>query len=274
METIIMPEGEKGIDCPELKVEDLRDVLSRHESKEFTERDIQIIDTMVFHHAAGEMTVDEINAYHISPNHISKDGCPRICYHFFIPRSGKILWCNDFEIVTWSNGSSHYNRTTLNVCFQGDLTKTQPSPEQIKTAILLWEWSRVYFKYAFGTNSPRLLGHNQIKATQCPGSFLKSLIEILSSSIKPELMFTTIKAKQIALKTLNYYTGKLDGWFGPKSKSATAQFQREWMDEEDVDSIFGEETDLRMQEILSQKQVLVPVMELIKTVNKERRVTK
>ena len=229
--TAVKLEATEGVS---LDVLDVRQTLPRHDTRKWHQRALRDISYMVWHHAAGELSVDRVAAYHIGPNHISENGCPAICYHFFVGNDGTIYWCNDFEAITWSNGVKEFNNQGLAVCFEGDLTKREPTPAQMKAALDLFNWSDSYFKHVL-KKTLQLFGHKEVKAgTACPGNFLHTLVSALRSYIDPieietesegELM-TLIEAYQTILTKLDLYTGKVDNDFGPKSKAATSAFQR------------------------------------------------
>ena len=61
----------------------------------------------------------------------------------------------------------------------------------------------------------------------------------------------TLKQKQALLAYLGCYDGPLDGLWGEKSQRATIDFQRAYMDQEDVDGIFGAATEKRILEVIS-----------------------
>ena len=61
----------------------------------------------------------------------------------------------------------------------------------------------------------------------------------------------TLKQKQALLAYLGYYDGPLDGVWGEKSQRATIDFQRSYMEQEDVDGIFGAATEKRILEVVA-----------------------
>ena len=65
----------------------------------------------------------------------------------------------------------------------------------------------------------------------------------------------TVKQAQWQLLLLDYYDGAIDGIWGPKSKAATLQFQKEFF-EDDIahDSLFGASTAAKTQEIVDRIQ--------------------
>lgn len=61
----------------------------------------------------------------------------------------------------------------------------------------------------------------------------------------------TQKQKQALLAYLGYYGGPLDGLWGDKSQRATIDFQRAYMEQENVDGIFGAATEKRILEVIA-----------------------
>ena len=61
----------------------------------------------------------------------------------------------------------------------------------------------------------------------------------------------TLKQKQALLAYLGYYDSPLDGLWGEKSQRATIDFQRAYMEREDVDGIFGAATEKRILEVIA-----------------------
>ena len=61
----------------------------------------------------------------------------------------------------------------------------------------------------------------------------------------------TLEQKQCLLRYLGYYTGSIDGVWGGQSQRATIDFQRSYMEQGDVDGIFGAETEKRILEVVA-----------------------
>ena len=61
----------------------------------------------------------------------------------------------------------------------------------------------------------------------------------------------TLKQKQALLAYLGYYDGPLDGLWGEKSQRATIDFQRAYMEQTEVDGIFGADTEKRILEVIA-----------------------
>ena len=61
----------------------------------------------------------------------------------------------------------------------------------------------------------------------------------------------TMKQKQALLAYLGYYDGPLDGLWGEKSQRATIDFQRAYMEQTEVDGVFGAATEKRIREVVA-----------------------
>ena len=61
----------------------------------------------------------------------------------------------------------------------------------------------------------------------------------------------TLEQKQCLLRYLGYYSGDIDRIWGEQSQRATIDFQRAYMDQTDVDGIFGAETEKRILEVVA-----------------------
>lgn len=61
----------------------------------------------------------------------------------------------------------------------------------------------------------------------------------------------TLEQKQCLLRYLGYYHVGIDGIWGGQSQQATIDFQRSYMEQEDVDGIFGAATEKRILEVIA-----------------------
>lgn len=61
----------------------------------------------------------------------------------------------------------------------------------------------------------------------------------------------TLKQKQALLAYLGAYDGPLDGIWGDKSQQATIDFQRAYMEQTEVDGIFGAATEKRILDVIA-----------------------
>ena len=61
----------------------------------------------------------------------------------------------------------------------------------------------------------------------------------------------TTEQKQCLLRYLGYYGGQIDGIWGEKSQRATIDFQRAYMEQTEVDGIFGTATEKRIRDVVA-----------------------
>ena len=61
----------------------------------------------------------------------------------------------------------------------------------------------------------------------------------------------TTDQKQCLLRYLGYYAGQIDGIWGDKCPRATIEFQRAYMEQMEVDGIFGAATEKRILEVVA-----------------------
>ena len=61
----------------------------------------------------------------------------------------------------------------------------------------------------------------------------------------------TMAQKQCLLRYLGYYTGDIDGLWGQQSQRATIDFQRAYMEQTEVDGIFGAATEKRILDVIA-----------------------
>ena len=61
----------------------------------------------------------------------------------------------------------------------------------------------------------------------------------------------TTEQKQCLLRYLGYYAGQIDGIWGEQSQRATIDFQRSYMEQTEVDGIFGTATEKRILEVVA-----------------------
>lgn len=136
-----------------------------------TTRPLTAIDGLAIHHAADEGTPQAWARYHTtSPDQGGPSWGPAttIGYHVAIMRDGTVYKCAKDSDQT--PGVANHNRHLIHIVLQGDLTKTQPTPAQIRS---LLEVCRQY-QGAYAVPTDRVRGHQEwvddpAWATSCPG---------------------------------------------------------------------------------------------------------
>lgn len=228
------------VSAPKPVIRDVRGLIARQPVAKFGRRVIGDIAGVVFHQELGPGDVYSVARYHTSLEcHISPGkGCPSICYTYFIDTNGDILWCNDLEDITWSQGSAsapiegtRSNTNYLAVVYRGDFTgpdhtgKSEPTKAQLEAGASLWRWLRDMLHL----HNAALFGHCDFGKPACPGDTIMSMVRQLHA--EPETIAsmtpTTVETWQAALVSLGYDIGSsgVDGDWGAKSQAALIAFQ-------------------------------------------------
>ena len=115
------------------------------------------------HHSAGTQneTVDSIRAYHKSK------GYADCAYHFVMQRDSNGKWHlkrGRPDTMQGCHGVTSYNRTYLGFVVPGNYSKTKMD-EELYQAVL---GAVKHIMQLYGLK--KLVGHREIKATECPGN--------------------------------------------------------------------------------------------------------
>lgn len=207
-----------------LKKRDIRDTIPRHPKRKWRTRDSA--DYIIVHTTASDTQDPNRTAkYHITPgkkNHISRKGCPSICYHDFITKDGIVYHCNDYTDITWHAG--WYNKRSVGVvlAFKGQ-DGISPSPQQMealeKHLVILCLYLKVLPVNVIGHREVpgmwKILGNgSKVYKKVCPGMGVD--LDQLRRNVTGRLQ------RRLAAEGLYY--GKIDHVFGLKSKAALRAF--------------------------------------------------
>jgi len=198
-------------------------------------RDPQKLKGLVWHQELGWGSVEAVAKYQTGKDsHLHRGGVESIAYTWAIRRSGQIVLCNDFNKATWSQGYKRRpgdeNADFMSVMFEGlfqgphvtDPSAGLPSYLQLLSGLLLWHAC----KNVWGWENDDLYGHFLFGKPSCPGHTLQTIIEAVRANIeKPTYELSSVQGRQEALRALGYYTGAVDGLWGPMSKGALIRFQ-------------------------------------------------
>jgi hypothetical protein len=198
------------------KSKDIIAELPQHETKRWRRR--KKIKRIIVHCTASENQNPFRTAkYHIKPNHISDTGCPTLCYHDFIIKSGLVYNTNDYWDWTWHCGI--WNRTSIGVVMAFSGQTDPPTPIQYK--VMIEHVANLCLKFMVLPKKVR--GHREVPGmftilgqgprvykSVCPG------MAINLNSMRKDIA----KAVQIVLAREKLYEGKIDGLFGKKSMKA------------------------------------------------------
>lgn len=207
--------------------------------KKWGKRKPEDIKGVCFHQTDGGSKVENTNAYHIGPNHISDTGCPHICYTFHVNNDGQIKLCNPLEDVPWSQGTDKQpgseNVMLISVVAGGKFRSkdypnlAQPSSAQMGALENIWGW----LSQAFDLTMADIFGHFDFGKAGCPGSDIEAWIRRVRDD-SGLLVLADVDDWQRALVKLGFDLGKsgkakdgVDGDWGAKSRSALYQFQKQ-----------------------------------------------
>jgi hypothetical protein len=228
-----------------LKIFDGRKSLPHHKTEKWDQRDPIKILGVVYHQSLENFgTASGNSKYHVDPNHISDNGLPGLAYPLFVEKSGDIWLANNIEDITYSQGSVTGNKLYVGVCFGGNFSgpgyegSQKPTNAQLRVARELW----THLKKIWGFKDNQLFGHYDFGKPACPGNELMEIIEDINSDYISDDNLNTTIGRQQALAELGYYTGKIDGDWGNKSKTALIAFQR--IAGLKSDGVWGKQTNL------------------------------
>ncbi|HSM04233.1 MAG TPA: peptidoglycan-binding domain-containing protein [Longimicrobiales bacterium] len=238
---------------------DGRELLTRNTDVQgWGRRTVGDLKGMCWHQALSWGTVEDVARYHTGPqSHLRQGGVESISYTFAIRRNGEIVLCNDLGQRVWSQGyrgrDGDENAEFLSVLFEGfflgpDVTEPsagEPTDEQILSGLTLWRTCRELWAWDAGA----LYGHYHFGKPACPGYTLQGLIDAVRSNAPARAIdLSTTAGRQRALKQLGFYTGRLDGDWGPVSKGALVTFQTA----QDLvpDGVWGSKTEAAIRSAL------------------------
>ena len=215
---------------------DGRDTLAKNPAgKKWKKRDPENLKGLVWHQELGWGSVENVAKYHTGQqSHLHDGGVESIAYTLAIRRNGQIVLCNDLNKAPWSQGfkgrKGDENAQFMSVMFEGffngekvtEPSAGQPSDQQMLSGLILWQVCRHLWQW----QGSDLYGHFLFGKPACPGTTLQTIVEaVRMNAAQPKKKFNSPKSRQQALQGLGYYSGKIDGKWGPGSKSALTNFQ-------------------------------------------------
>lgn len=228
-----------------MEIINLIDQLEWHPTRRWAVRQLAQINKIIIHQELAEGSIESVNAYHIKPNHISPQGCPRICYHYGIRKNGEIAQLNELSSIVWHTSGQNTNAIGImlvgNFAGLGHTSATStPSKEQMDALEFLCD----YLLKAFKLSNQELYGHYHFGKPACPGFVIQDWIEnrrnIISSSPEVQNIEKSISEIQKRLNKLGYAAGKVDGIQGLRTVTAIRNFQAD--KHLKVDGVVGPQT--------------------------------
>ena len=153
-----------------------------HKTRKWKQRKWTEINEIIVHHSAtmcgrgrGKTYIKSIAKYHIAPgNHISKNGCPGICYHWVIDRDGVIYKTSSHTNITWH--CKRHNYKSIGICLLGyfSVGKQKPSKEQISS---LHQLLLYLIDCRLCLEKKDVYCHRDFKSTLCPGDIVCNFVK-------------------------------------------------------------------------------------------------
>jgi len=204
--------------------------------KKWKSRNVGKLQGMVWHQELGWGSVEAVAQYHTGQNsHLAKGGTESIGYTFAIRRNGQIVLGNNLDKAPWSQGYAgrpgDENGEFISVMFEGmfrgngvtDPSAGEPNYLQMLSGLVLWHSC----KNAWGWAEDALGGHFLFGKPSCPGDTLEAVVKAVrvNRPAPSAYDFSTVTGRQKSLKDLGFYSGAMDGNWGPQSKGALTAFQ-------------------------------------------------
>ena len=241
-----------------MEIKNIIQTLDWHPTRRWSNRSLSKIKKIIIHQELGESSIEDVNIYHINPNHISQKGCPHICYHYAIrgnyqdgDKDGEIVQVNELSSVTWH--CKGQNSVSIGIMLQGnfdgpgnDLGIAEPSNGQMNSLSELSD----YLLESFILSNQDIYGHYHYGKQACPGTHVAKWIEERRNEITLSDPSENIdkeqrtKEIQTKLNKLGYACGKIDGKIGVKTLKAIRKFQFD--NQLTVDGIVGPQTWKRL----------------------------
>jgi len=216
----------------DVKPMDISSELPRQKNNSYKRRKRSDIKRVVVHTTDWETTPQKIAEYDIAPftmykgkkiwNHISKKGCPAITYHEMCT-TDKLWKTLDYEEISWHVGNWNPSSIGLAMIYKCTIadSKDQLAPPDAMLKIVQIRCGDICLE--LGLTPENVVGHRELFGTgwswqngskrlrkSCPGKRVD--LDILRKNIALYM--------QIKLKLAGYYSGIIDGDFGPLSKAA------------------------------------------------------
>lgn len=134
-----------------------------HGKTSYNKRQLNQVKQIVIHHTTNDGSIQAQAKYHVNVK-----GWPGIGYHFMIDKAGTIFKCNSIDVVCYN--VENQNTKTIGICLIGNFEKQKPTPEQIASL----KWLIDALRGVVGELP--IFGHQDKKATTCPGKYLYRLI--------------------------------------------------------------------------------------------------
>ena len=148
------------------------DTLPWHPTRKWGFRPPEYVERIIVHQSLSHgADTEDLNRYHIGPNHICSIGCPHLCYHYSLERNGAIYHCNDLTSIVWHTKGQNMHSIGIVLCgdFDGPSYDGQGEPTKKQMDSLEWLINRT--RVLFGREL-EVRGHSYYGKENCPGTLV------------------------------------------------------------------------------------------------------
>jgi len=147
------------------------------------------IKYVVIHHSVTNPTANSKDDVDYIARIHKNNGWGGIGYHFVITKDGMVWYVGD--ISTARANVANKNEMVIGICLVGDFTKYNPSDEQIVSA---HDLSKFLINDVLALTNLKdwgsMVGHKDLQATQCPGTYWKGVSDSIYERIKNRIPYT------------------------------------------------------------------------------------
>ena len=196
--------------------------------RKWNTRAVDRISKIIVHQTLSEASLENVNNYHINPNHISDRGCPHICYHYGIRKNGAVAQMNAHNHLTWHCRGQNTVSIGVVLCgnFNGtgfNLGTSEPTNAQLKSLKALFN----HLCQKLDLQPGDVYGHYHFGKPACPGQTVQNLIEGFRDKVlQQKEVAKTTREIQKRLAAQGFDPGPVDGIHGIKTAAAIRRFQK------------------------------------------------
>ena len=142
-----------------MKIYNITDDLLKHDTKSYSKRNLNQIDTIVVHHSATETGTAESYARY----HVNNRDWAGIGYHFVIDQDGKINQTNELDTISYH--ASNWNTRSIGICLTGNYDNQILNGNNLDSLVYLIKKLKLDLKKELN-----IIGHRDVANKSCPGN--------------------------------------------------------------------------------------------------------
>lgn len=148
------------------------------------------VEYIAIHHSVTAQTGNWQNEVDVIANTHKNKGWGGIGYHFVVCSDGTVAYVGDVGLGRAN--VENQNEKVIGICFVGDFTKQLPTDSQIKSGHILINFLINLKIWPKLTSWDKVKGHQEFKATACPGSNWKVGGDSFYERLKNNIPYTPV----------------------------------------------------------------------------------